>query len=414
MRFDVKKLEWVDENAKNIFRVVPPYYLLSGNSNSDGVAKKKVIFFGSCFKNLPRDVNLSEYVKITNQCLDFVRRECAGCDLYYKPHPAETDESKSLNLNSFEIEKDKAMGEVFLYKNLDKIKYVFSSHSTISVPAFSFGLNSYVFAKLFKSSFGEFTKKSFEGFLKGMPENYYIFDLNKKLEENKLLFAGEDFLSKQWAGILANHKGTVWFVADDPSLVLSIFAFVKLIRSLAPGRKIGMVIGRHERWDLININDLKANFDELVFLPIVRYTMRPSMLYTAIKTALTIKRFKIKLEDIIFGFGPEAFPINCFASYFKKNLRIGLIPKTVFYLNHNFNPPLNNSDFSIKATRLFFINFMEPFLGLYKTIGRLQRHGDRGGFGIGRYQSPLNEVFDIVYISKYIDETKTPVVDKVW
>ena len=114
MRFNVNKLGQVDENAKNIFRVIPPYYyLLNKDSKNNESEKKKVIFFGCCFKNLPRDVNFHEYVKITNQCLDFVRRECVECELYYKPHPAETDESKLLNLNSFKIETSCSSSSIF-------------------------------------------------------------------------------------------------------------------------------------------------------------------------------------------------------------------------------------------------------------------------------------------------------------
>lgn len=401
MEFDFRKLGEVDMAAPNIFNVSAPLYLIAGENRD--VKRNKVVFFGNCFKNLPRDIDLEEYIKTTNKCLDFVRRECAGYELIYKPHPAETDEFKLLNLESFEVEQDKTVAEFYLYQNLSRIKYVFSAHSTASVSALSLGLNSYVFFRLLRYAFGDFTNKGFESLLRGMPESYFISDFHQKLQENKIIFAKNDALEKQWAKLLDKNKGEVWFVTDDPGFLVAILPFVKLIKVLSPGRRVGFFIIRITRWDTINIDDLKREFDDIVFSPRVFYSLKPWRMWTLVKTAFAVRRFKIQTGDIIFGVGPEQFQINCFVSYFKKNLRVGLITQVAFDLSHNFATPPKNSDYSIKPQRLFFINFVEPLLGLYHTVGRLQRPGDRGGLGIARYWRPLNEVFDIVYIVKPVD-----------
>jgi len=416
MRFNVNKLGRVDENAKNIFRAVPPYYYLSNkNSKNNESEKKKVIFFGCCFKNLPRDVNFHEYVKITNQCLDFVRRECAECELYYKPHPAETDESKLLNLNSFKIERDKTIGEMFLCKNLNRIKYVFSAHSLISRSAYSFGLNSYVFVRLFKSAFGEFTQNGYQDLIGSMPEPYFISNLNQNIEENKVALVKDDFLEKHLAESLNKNKGKVWLIdCGDPAFLPIIISFTKLIKNISSGRKVSLIITRHERWNSINIDEIRNDFDDIVFFPRVIASLRPARLLDMIKTVLAAKKFKINAGDILVGVGTGSFIENCLISYFKNNLSIGLIMQKAFEYNYNFKIPLKSSNYSIKWVRLFFNKMIQPLLGLYQTVERLHRLGEYGGFGIGRYQRPINEVFGMVYILKLTNEINSPALNKIW
>ncbi len=415
MRFDVTKLKNADPNAKNIFRITPPYYLLNREDESDIAEKKKVIFLGGCFKNLPRDINFPEYLKITNQCLDYVRRQCAGYELFYKPHPAETDEFKLLNLESFKMEKDKAPSEAFFCNNLNKIKYAFSSHSWASKSAHGLGLNSYVFIKLFKPAFGEFTKTGLQEYNGGMPESYFISDLNQNLEENKTKFVKDDFLIKHLSELLSKNNGKVWLMdCGDPSFLPTIISFSRVIKSISPCRKVGLIITRHERWDLINIEDIKSDFDDIRFFPRVIASVRPSRLLDLLKTVWAAKKFPINKGDIFIGVGPGSFIENCLISYNKNNLRIALIIEKTFELNHNFKTPLKSSDYSIKWTVWIFNKIIQPLLGLYQAVGRLQRRGDRGGFGITRYQRPINEVFDFVYVLKPANKIEGPICENIW
>ena len=90
-----------------------------------------------------------------------------------------------------------------------------------------------------------------------------------------------------------------------------------------------------------------------------------------------------------------------------------IIEKT-FELTQNFKTPLRSSDYSIKWTAWLFNKIIQPLFGLYQTVGRLHKKGDNGGFGISRYQRPINEVFDAVYVLKPANKITGPVCDKIW
>jgi len=414
-KFNVNKLKKVDENAKNIIRIPPPYYLI--NKENLGVEKKRVVFFGNCYRNLPPGIDLKEYMKITNECLDFIRRECAGYELYYKPHPAEIDESKSLNLASFNIEKDKTVGELYLCKNFNRIKHVFSSHSHASTEAFSLGLNSHVFVRQFKNAFDDFTKRGYEYYFGGMPESFFISDLNKKLEENRLFLKENKLLENQWVEILAKNAGKIWFIASDPGLLPLIASFTRLIKNISRDREIGLILNRHNRWDSVNVKEILPDLTNITFFPVAYFSFKPSNLKNLLKIYFAVKSFKINSGDIIFGVGPTfSFLENCFLSFFKNNMRIALISEDVFYQSHNFKIPIKSADYSIKKSRLFFIKFVEPLLGLYPSVGRLVRtsNGEGHGISIARYQDPINEVFNMVYLLKFGNISDRTILNKVW
>src|SRR3989344_4269606 len=121
----MKKYTGINTKKDNIFKVAVPYHLLYETRGGDD-GRDAVIFWGADFRHFPESTDREEFVKRTNLCLDYVRRVCADCRLFYKPHPAETDEFEFLNLESFEMTKDTDIGEVFLLKNIEKIKYNFS------------------------------------------------------------------------------------------------------------------------------------------------------------------------------------------------------------------------------------------------------------------------------------------------
>ena len=124
LTMDLKKLRPVSENAENVFEILPPYYML----DSDGAleaGKKKAIFFGTAFKGVA-SFSAEEFAKRSNACLDYIRRECGECDLYYRPHPAESNETDLLNLKGFTIVKNPDIGERYLWEDRKNIKYAFS------------------------------------------------------------------------------------------------------------------------------------------------------------------------------------------------------------------------------------------------------------------------------------------------
>ncbi len=400
-KFDIRKLGVVDENSKNIFKTHPPYYLFS-KENADST-RNKVIFFGSNFKVRPFPKDEQGTVETYNKCLDFVRRECADCKLYYKPHPTSSGNDEQIyDLHDFEIIKERTIAEILFYENFNQIKYVFSADSTTSLIAYSSGLNAYVFYKALKEPLGEIAYAYDEGFFKGMPESFFISDLNQSLRENKTTLEKDVSFENHLAEQLNTHKGTAWFTAVDPGFLLLMFSLSKLIKKLSPNRKVGLLIMRHERWNSINMShpSIKENFDEITYFSKVKYTLKPDNLLNAIKTVIAVKKFKMRTDDIIFGIGIGAFLENCFISYFKNNLRIGVTTDQIFDFTHHFENNPDPSDFEAKWAVLFFNNIIEPILGLHKGI-RLRRPSRRNGGQFTRYREAVNKVFDIVYIFKY-------------
>ena len=400
-KFDIRKLEVVDENAKNILKTSPPYYLFKDNRADS--EKNKVIFFGSNFKVRPFPKDEQGAIEAYNKCLDFVRRECSDCKLYYKPHPTSPgNDERIFDLRFFEIIKERTIAEILFYEKFNQIKYVFSADSTTSLIAYSSGLNAYVFYKALKEPLGEVAYAYNESFFKGMPESFFISDLNQPLGENKIALEKDSAFENHLAEQLDKNSGTVWFVVVDPGFLLLMFSLSKLIKKLSPNRKVGLLIMRHERWNSINLNhpSIKENFDTISFFPKVSYTLKPANLINAIKTAGAVKKFKIGPDDIIFGIGIGAFLENCFVSYFKNNLSIGVTTDQIFDFTHRFEENPDPSDFEAKWAVLLFNNIVEPFFGLHKGI-RLRRPSRKNGGQFTRYREAVNRIFDFVYVFKY-------------
>jgi len=142
------------------------------------------------------------------------------------------------------------------------------------------------------------------------------------------------------------------------------------------------------------------HFDNLVFFPKVTYTLKPANLLNSLKTAITVKRFKIAPKDIIFGIGIGTFLENCLISYYKNNLCIGITTDQIFNFTHHFENNPDPSDFEAKWAVLFFNNVIEPFFGLHKGI-RLRRPSRKNGGQFTRYRDAVTKIFDLVYVFKY-------------
>lgn len=170
----------LDENVKIIYF---PTYAKTANKTK---RKKKIIFFGTSFVKSP-NIKQSIYVSLTNQCLDYIRKQYGNTYmLCYRPHPRETIEEKLLDLTNFEIEKDGMLAEMYFQEHTDSIHSVFSVGSTASKSALGFGVNGYVFVKLYP--FKRDTIKMYNDLFGKMPDNFFIQDLKqnpKKLNLNK-------------------------------------------------------------------------------------------------------------------------------------------------------------------------------------------------------------------------------------
>src|SRR3989344_332481 len=129
----------------NVFKVKIPFGLLRGENNSSRA--NRVIFWGADFKFLPPGIPEDKFIELSNACIDYVRKNCKGCALIYKLHPAETDEYTKLNLDGFKIVGTDDIGEFFLLKNINNIKYTFSAISGACVSAHKMGIPSFIFAR---------------------------------------------------------------------------------------------------------------------------------------------------------------------------------------------------------------------------------------------------------------------------
>ncbi|KKT81457.1 MAG: hypothetical protein A3B99_04145 [Candidatus Yanofskybacteria bacterium RIFCSPHIGHO2_02_FULL_44_12b] len=389
------------DNNENVFRVTLPYDFLMPNINHDEPAlKRKVIFWGTCFGQLPKDLDIERYVTMVNKCLDYVRQECRGFELYYKPHPAEKDEFKLLNLESFTLLSDPAVGEVFLWKNWDQIAYSFSVMSNATISAYDFGINSYVFYKLFDSVLGRASFESCEWFFQSMPEDFFIKDLGQGLKGNRSLLGKDDFLENKMKNMLNNNKeGRIWFIIVEPALITAMVSLVSLIKQLDPARKTGLIISKQKRWRAVSIDEFKKYFDIIAVFPKISYTLKLSRLFEAIKTALQIRRFDIKPEDIFMGLSHNSLVENCFISYFSENKKIAFFSDIYFDMMYNLRYAtfFANSDFKTKlASKLWGLVF-EPLLGLYRTI--YLQYGDGRVLNITRYRKPMDRIYDEIYLA---------------
>lgn len=385
----------INPAKNNIFKIFSPYFLM--HKYHDLVPEPKstedaVVFFGANFKDLP-GANLERFVDITNKALDYIRRECSGLKLYYKPHPAETDEFKRVNLTGFEIAKDTSIAEFFLWKNAKNIKYTFSTCSGANTSAYYMGFNSYVFRDLLRSAIDGETDKGYAEYFKDMPDHFFINDLNQKLTENKKTPPEDLFLEKEFSALFSKKYGKVWFIIGDPNSLVNILLLAGLARKSNPEKKIGLIVMKHHRWNVMNFDDFKKYFDEVCFFPRVFYSLRPGKIFEAVKTAYAVKFFKVSPGDVIVGLTYCSFIENCFISYNKQNIKVAIIPQSTIDFCCS-SEIFDQENFRTRRSVFWWSSFLEPTLGLKRTIFFESK---KRLINFYRYKEPLNDVYNKVY-----------------
>jgi hypothetical protein len=382
----------INDKKNNIRTASIPYGALADVSESE---RQIVVFLGDNFKDLP-GTNLNEANRISNLCLDYVRKNCSGYQLYYKPHPKlkEEDESRFLNLTGFEIVGN-TVAELYFLKNIKKIKYVFAVSSMGSVMAYNMGLNSYSFMNIVGKAAHD--PKIYEGQKKvviGMPSEFFIDNLSQSLKENKKKFDDNRVLEKNISDILEKNKGRVWMLLGDTAALADTIATVLLIKKYDPGRLVNLIIIKHHRWVAIPQEDIREYFDNIFYVPRISYSLRPAKIWRALGAALKIKKFDIKVEDIIIEVPGLGFAADCFASYFNKNLRVALIYKDVFNISCE-EQRYSRDDFRTRPGSLFFNFILEPLLRLEPYLWLEDK---RRLFNVDRYRRPMNDIFDYIWI----------------
>ncbi|MBI2062851.1 MAG: hypothetical protein HYT61_01255 [Candidatus Yanofskybacteria bacterium] len=399
---DIKKLAGINTKINNVSRIYLPYLwsLSSKESDSAGVFRKRmVIFFGSDMNGIlkPGFADKDLYIAQCNECLDYIRRNFEGYDLYYKPHPADEKECLFLNLKGFNLILDKTTAELFLWQNLPKIKCVFAVNSWSAVSARSFGLDVYLFNRLFKNVYSSKYYESVETYLAQVPDTIFVNDLKQKLTENKIYIAKDECLGHEIRELFSSFHGKIWLVFSHTEFAVSALSLARFLKNILHGVKINLVVSRHPRWDFIKQNDISDCFDEIKFFPRIFYSLEPRKLFNNLKIALAVKKFGIKPDDMIISFSQVEFLENCFLSYYKRNKRIGFIGERDF--NFNYNPEnqifSGNDNFRFTKASWFYNKIWEPFLGLNKTAFQIY---DDGELFVLRYQKPINDIFNKVFI----------------
>ena len=399
---NIKKLKGIDTKKNNVISTHFPYYWapVMESSKEGQFLKNSVIFLGNDMKGFMAALGnepeiFRRYVEKVNQCLDYIRRECGGCEFFYKSHPADLDEQKYLNLSGFEVIKEHVNAEIFFWKNKERIKSVFAVNSLGLLSAYGFGLNAYAFSEFFRPIFGEKLFESIDDCYAGLPDWFFIRDFGQRLTAYDIPVKVDPTLESFLTDLLVKNKGDVWFIVSATEFIVILVSLANFIRRLYPKRKIKLVVSRHHRWDLISLDDIKPYFDEIIFLPRVFYSLKVKKILQAVKVWKKIAGFKVREGDVIISGSQVEFVENCFISRFKNNSRVGMLMKRDFYANYDTDNSLfsKNEHFKFSRASLFFNKILEPALGLKRSLFLIYSPGCTA---ITRYQEPVNKVFDQV------------------
>lgn len=378
-----------------IHRVSWPYFWLGEKENQPNA--DWVVFFGADFKNL--SVNRAFFVEKTNACLDYIRKYCSGHTLIYRPHPDEKDESSFLNLEGFSIQKDGQIAETFLLANRNKIKYVFSSCSTSSIAGFNLGLNAYSFYPYFRDIFKNVRKIFSDKYFSNLPSEFFIQNLDAVLLENKTVVIEDQRIKERFKSILSEHKGPVYFTIVENRLIVAIIGLARMVKEIFPGREVNLIVSGHHRWSREYLKELEIQFDKILFFPRHFYSLKPSKLLAAFSTARKIKNFKIEKGSILVGFAHHDFVENCFMSYNKDKARIAFLPEKIWELNFKVDElGIDPKTFKFNKASFFYNKIFEPLLGLNRTV--FAHYGGEDKFVFIKYQKPIEEVYDEVFLMK--------------
>ena len=149
---------------------------INTHANRRSGSDSRVIFFGTPFllvQNLPPEI----YIEHLNRCLDYIRRNYPGRDLIYRPHPFEKGEAARLEFESFRVEDDREVADLYFLRHFAEIEAVYSVSSTVSRTALNNGLNSYALWRCFP--FSETQTQFFQKVMGDVPPEFEISDLTK-------------------------------------------------------------------------------------------------------------------------------------------------------------------------------------------------------------------------------------------
>ncbi len=372
-----------------------PYYYLLEESKTHG--RPSAVFLGNDYKNMSKTLDRKAFIGLTNRCLDYMRRNCRDCALYYKPHPNETDEYTALDLEGFEVipKEENEVAEVFFWKRLGSVRYAFSIASTAVWSAYNLGFNAYTFLKIAEPLLGKDIGSALD-YYKELPDSFFIRDFDQPLVENRKTIQPDPIPEGKLLADMG-ERGDVWFIVGDPGMLVIYISFVQLIRKHFPDKRIRMILVLHHRWKRVKEAHYKSEFDSVTAFPRCLYSLRPRKFIEIIRTIYTIKNFKLGPRDVLLCFANSNLVENCFLSFFP-NKKIAIQLKEYFEINYGLreSETLRGAKLRIRPTVRIFSSIIEPLLGLYSSV--YKEYGDGRVNNIVRFVRPATEIYDRVYL----------------
>lgn len=395
---DLTRFIGINESIRNVTHV--PYPHAGGRQHFPVVSsgRRKAIFFGTGFRNIP-GIAWDRYIELVNQCLGYMRRNCGDVELCYKPHPAETDEYSFLDLDGFQIIHEKSIADTYLEVHRPEIEYVFSVYSIVSATAYSLGFNAYMFLEIFEGAFPDTLLRWYRDvYFSEMPDEFFIHNMEDPLRPDRKAIQDDRKLEDALKRLLQDSGGTIWFIHQVSPLDVML-EVVRLVREQFPGRRIGLLLYRHRRWDKMDLPDIARRFDEVHVFPREYYSLDPRAVLRKIKLARQVRLFPIGPDDAFLCFAATEFLENCFISYHPKNTRIGLTVYRSFLVHQNSrkNPFFRGRSYHLTPAGFFYYWLLFSLLGLHRVIIAQPAGNDRLLFSFQRYQKPMNEIYDHVF-----------------
>jgi len=376
-------------------KIVFPYRLPLQSQSRERTA----IFFGTDFYNLPAGSNHELFIERTDEMLAFMRRHLPNTRLLYQPHPNETDEYTKLDLQGFTVGK-KIIAEALLSENALNVVFALSACSGASLSAYQMGFNAAVAIDLLHGAVPEEVIVGYRSYFGSAPENFFLQSLDDLPVRRPVAEADETHAIRSIQNAIGSAK-KLWVLIQSPSFMVQAALIVRYAREVNPNLEAGILKIGSRRWEVSPAFDtLESGFNETILVRDRRilYSARPLRLLEATFATFRIFRLPIRKGDAVVSFCYTMFEEDCLISYHKRKARmIGFIESRWYHFTFvDQGKNLPKSEFRTPRGAFAFAWFLEPLLGLYRTVTREYKDGRVINFF--RYRAPLESVYDTAFV----------------
>mgnify|MGYP001603823625 CR=1 FL=1 len=361
--------------------------------------KPMAVFFGADFYNLPLDANQGLFIEKTNEILNLIRKELPKHKLVYQPHPNETDEFSKLDLRGFEV-GEHTIAEIYLYENASAIDYVFSAQSGASIAAFSMGFDSVIFLDLLHGALSEETIVGYRSYFDGLPESFFMKSFTGPLYRRNQRSSEIELRALTMISSLINPNKTLFVLSSDPSTALRGAVLVRQLRRQFPLLTAKLIMINHRRWQLAKDNPTVAgSFNEIILLPWSRvwYSTNWANLEKTFRAARTLRKQTFEVGETLISLAHGLFEENAILSYHSHLNKILLIENRWYkFIYDGGYRELPSGGWEDSWGARLFNHFLEPLLGLYRTVYR--EYQDGKVLNLFRYQKDPEQIYDKILV----------------